>query len=61
MEQGRPYAEVEVMKMMMPLLAPSSGAVTFLLPEGASLVAGDLIARLDLDDPNTASRESWII
>ena len=53
MEAGQPYAEVEVMKMMMPLLSPASGAVTFLIPEGSSLAAGDLIARLALDDPNT--------
>ena len=51
-ESGMPYAEVEVMKMVMPLLAPASGQVTFLLPEGASIAGGDLIARLLLDDPN---------
>ncbi|EFN59405.1 hypothetical protein CHLNCDRAFT_56737 [Chlorella variabilis] len=46
-----PYAEVEVMKMMMPLLAPASGKVHFQLPEGSVLTPGQLIARLDLDDP----------
>lgn len=39
------------MKMMMPMLAPASGRIDFLLPEGSVLAAGDVIARLDLDDP----------
>ena len=44
------YAEIEVMKMLMPLLSPAAGAISFQLPEGAVLVAGDLLARLELDD-----------
>ena len=36
--------------MVMPLLAPAAGTLHFLLPEGASLSAGDLIARLEVDD-----------
>jgi acetyl-CoA carboxylase/biotin carboxylase 1 len=51
--QDQPYAEVEVMKMVMPLLAPAPGKVAFKMPEGSLLTAGDLIARLDLDDPGT--------
>ena len=50
-EEDKPYAEIEVMKMMMALLAPASGAVHFQLPEGSVLTPGQLIARLDLDDP----------
>lgn len=46
----------QVMKMMMPLLAPASGTITFELPEGAVLAAGDVIARLDLDDPSSIVR-----
>jgi len=38
--------------MLMPLLAPASGVVTFMLPEGAVMGAGDQIGRLELDDPN---------
>jgi acetyl-CoA carboxylase/biotin carboxylase 1 len=38
------------MKMLMPLLTPASGTIHFQLPEGAVLVSGDLIARLELDD-----------
>jgi hypothetical protein len=44
--------QVEVMKMMMPLLTPAAGVISFLKPEGAALGPGDLIGRLQLDDPN---------
>ncbi len=40
-----------MMKMMMTLLAPAAGMVHFQLPEGSVLAPGQLIARLDLDDP----------
>lgn len=52
----RAYAELEVMKMLMPLLAPAAGTVHFALPEGAVLSCGDLIARLELDDPESVLR-----
>jgi acetyl-CoA carboxylase/biotin carboxylase 1 len=42
---GTPYAEVEVMKMMMPLASPAAGVITFAMTEGAALNAGDLIGR----------------
>lgn len=45
-----PYAEIEVMKMLMPLLPGASGVLTTLIPEGGVLAAGDLIARLALAD-----------
>ncbi|XP_072977660.1 acetyl-CoA carboxylase 1-like isoform X1 [Typha angustifolia] len=51
-----PYAEVEVMKMCMPLLLPASGVIHFVMSEGQSVQAGDLIARLDLDDPSSVRR-----
>ncbi|CAA6665069.1 unnamed protein product [Spirodela intermedia] len=44
------YAEVEVMKMCMPLLLPASGVIHFVMSEGQAMQAGDLIGRLDLDD-----------
>ncbi|KAI7996926.1 Acetyl-CoA carboxylase 1 [Camellia lanceoleosa] len=47
-----PFAEVEVMKMCMPLLSPASGIIHFLMSEGQAMQAGELIARLDLDDPS---------
>ncbi|XP_062200626.1 acetyl-CoA carboxylase 1-like [Phragmites australis] len=51
-----PYAEVEVMKMCMPLLLPASGVIHFIMPEGQAMQANDLIARLDLDDPSSVRR-----
>lgn len=51
-----PYAEVEVMKMCMPLLLPASGVIHFVMPEGQAMKANDLIARLDLDDPSSVRR-----
>ncbi|XP_031392733.1 acetyl-CoA carboxylase 1-like [Punica granatum] len=51
-----PYAEVEVMKMCMPLLSPASGVVKFEMSEGQAMQAGELIARLDLDDPSAVRK-----
>ncbi|GAB2292893.1 acetyl-coenzyme-A carboxylase [Dionaea muscipula] len=51
-----PYAEVEVMKMCMPLLSPASGIVHFKMSEGQAMQAGELIARLDLDDPSAVRK-----
>ena len=33
-----PYAEVEVMKMCMPLLSPASGTIKFRLSEGSAML-----------------------
>ena len=41
--------------MLMPLLTPAAGRINFQLPEGAVLVSGDLIARLELDDSNAVT------
>ncbi|QLG70770.1 hypothetical protein HG535_0A07120 [Zygotorulaspora mrakii] len=49
---GQPYAEVEVMKMQMPLLAQESGVVQLLKQPGSTIAAGDIIAILTLDDPS---------
>ena len=35
-----PYAEVEVMKMCMPLLAPAAGTLHWRMPEGQAMMAG---------------------
>jgi acetyl-CoA carboxylase/biotin carboxylase 1 len=48
----------QVMKMLMPLLSPAAGRIAFQLPEGAVLSAGDLIARLDLDDANAVTADA---
>lgn len=49
---GQPYAEVEVMKMQMPLIAQESGVVQLLKQPGSTIAAGDIIAILSLDDPS---------
>lgn len=49
---GQPYAEVEVMKMYMPLIAQEDGTVQPLKQPGATLEAGDIIGILALDDPS---------
>ncbi|KAI8023205.1 Acetyl-CoA carboxylase 1 [Camellia lanceoleosa] len=48
--------QVEVMKMCMPLLSPTSGIIHFLMSEGQAMQAGELIARLDLDDPSAVRK-----
>ena len=47
---------LQVMKMMMTLMAPAAGAVRFVLPEGSTLLPGQLIAELELDDPAAVRR-----
>ncbi|XP_031273028.1 acetyl-CoA carboxylase 1-like [Pistacia vera] len=51
-----PFAEVEVMKMCMPLLSPASGLIRFKMAEGQAMQAGELIASLDLDDPSAVRK-----
>ena len=51
-----PFAEVEIMKMCMPLLAPAAGIISFHMSEGQAMQTGDLIATLDLDDPTAISQ-----
>ncbi|CAL5364992.1 unnamed protein product [Camellia sinensis] len=55
-EADIPFVEVEVMKMCMPLLSPASGIIHFLMSEGQAMQAGELIARLDLDDPSAVRK-----
>ncbi|KAJ9212325.1 hypothetical protein DTO166G4_6107 [Paecilomyces variotii] len=49
---GQPFAEVEVMKMYMPLIAQEDGIVQFIKQPGATLEAGDIMGILTLDDPS---------
>ena len=49
---GKPFAEVEVMKMYMPLIAQEDGVVQFIKQPGATLEAGDILGILALDDPS---------
>lgn len=49
-QPGQPYAEIEVMKMVMAVSAGEAGRVMHAKRPGAALEAGDVIARLELDD-----------
>lgn len=55
-EAGQPYAEIEVMKMIMSLTAQESGTVTLVKRPGAVLEAGAILARLELVDPSLVRR-----
>ncbi|KAH9992441.1 acetyl CoA carboxylase [Russula vinacea] len=48
---GDAYAEIEVMKMYMPLVASENGIVNFVKQPGVSLEPGDILGILTLDDP----------
>mmetsp|Transcript_36751 Transcript_36751/g.88962 ORF Transcript_36751/g.88962 Transcript_36751/m.88962 type:complete len:2357 (+) Transcript_36751:324-7394(+) len=54
-KKGEPYAEIEVMKMFMPLRVEEAGVVEWKANEGAALTAGDLLATLELDNPENVS------
>lgn len=54
--KGAPYAEIEVMKMVMTLTAQESGTVTFVRRAGAVLDAGSLIGHIELDDPSLVTK-----
>ncbi|ODV62628.1 acetyl-CoA carboxylase ACC1 [Ascoidea rubescens DSM 1968] len=51
LKSGAPYAEVEVMKMVMPLITSEDGIVSLLKQPGSIVNAGDILAILALDDP----------
>eukprot|EP00958_Prasinococcus_capsulatus_P024488 scaffold3827_cov394-Prasinococcus_capsulatus_cf.AAC.7 len=50
--KGEPYAEVEAMKMVMPLVAGESGKISHKKASGAVIEAGDLLAKMELSDPS---------
>ena len=53
---GQTIAEIEVMKMYLPLVAAESGVVSFVKSAGVSLSPGDLLGVLQLDDPGKVPR-----
>lgn len=56
LKENQPYAEMEVMKMYMPLTTKVPGVITFQKVEGTVLEAGAVIATLKLDDPKQVRR-----
>ena len=57
-KKGQAFAEVEVMKMYMPLVTQEDGIVQFIKQPGATLEAGDIIGILALDDPSRVKHAS---
>lgn len=55
LRKGEAYAEIEVMKMFMPLKVDEAGVITWNANEGASLAPGDLLATLELENPDNVS------
>ena len=53
---GQTIAEIEVMKMYLPLVAQESGVVSFVKSPGVSLNPGDLLGILSVDDPSKITR-----
>jgi acetyl-CoA carboxylase / biotin carboxylase 1 len=54
--KGQPFAEIEVMKMVMTLTSQENGTVTFVKRPGAVLDAGSMIGTLELDDPSLVTK-----
>ncbi|XP_029189065.2 LOW QUALITY PROTEIN: acetyl-CoA carboxylase-like [Acropora millepora] len=54
--QGEAFAEIEVMKMVMPLLVSESGCVHYVKNPGAVLEPGSIVAKLELDDPSKVTQ-----
>ena len=54
-KKGEPYGEIEVMKMFMPLKVEEAGVVSWIVNEGAALAPGDILASLELDNPENVS------
>lgn len=50
-DAGEAYAEIEVMKMIMPVTATESGIAQFMKQPGQTLAPGELLGILTLDDP----------
>jgi acetyl-CoA carboxylase/biotin carboxylase 1 len=57
-KKGEPYAEIEVMKMFMPLKVEEAGIVEWKANEGAALAPGDLLASLELENPENVAMVS---
>lgn len=58
--EGGTFAEVEVMKMILPLRAPTSGRLHHRAVPGSTVVMGSLLADITPDDPSKVSRPTDI-
>lgn len=55
-DQDTPFAEIEVMKQIMLMMVPAGGTISFEVAEGCVLQAGDLVATLELDQPDAVAK-----
>jgi acetyl-CoA carboxylase/biotin carboxylase 1 len=55
-KKGEAYCEIEVMKMFMPLKVEEAGEITWQANEGAAIAPGDVLATLELDNPDNVSQ-----
>lgn len=51
-DAGEAYAEIEVMKMILPVTASESGIAQFMKQPGQTLAQGEILGILTLDDPS---------
>lgn len=58
--EGGTFAEVEVMKMILPLRATASGVLHHRAVPGSTIVMGSLLAEITPDDPSKVSRPTEI-
>jgi acetyl-CoA carboxylase/biotin carboxylase 1 len=58
---GQTFAEVEVMKMYMPLVTQEDGIVQLIKQPGATLEAGDILGILALDDPSRVKQAQTFV
>lgn len=55
-KEGDPFAEVEVMKTVMPLAATSSGKVSHCVSPGTAIEPGTVLCHVELDDPESCTK-----
>eukprot|EP01083_Nonionella_stella_P225808 802487_1 len=58
LEKGQNYAEVEVMKIYIPLVCPEAGRISKIAAPGSLLQAGDIVASLELDEIECVQKAS---
>lgn len=56
LNRGDAYAEIEVMKMFLPLTVPEPGTINWKSNEGAALAPGAVLAKMTLDNPNAVKQ-----
>eukprot|EP00854_Cymbomonas_tetramitiformis_P001298 gene1298-1885_t len=55
-ESGKPFAEVEAMKMVMPVISTETGVIKHTMSAGSVIEPGDLLGSLTLRDPSRVKK-----